>query len=153
MNLSKSKTYFFELSRFKAPNREFGKWELEKIKFEAGKDIVDKIFSNFSEKIDEYEPDPNQIQTEIVDLPDLGRSFQINFTKSSDTRVVGFVKEIEKDEGKHTLKDISPMEILAANWPSIDKEEMYQKMHQLMEEREEVRKALFLYMVMLEMSR
>lgn len=97
--MSKSKSYFFELTRHENPESEEGGniWELGKFKLNVNGQILDMIFSELISNIDQYETAPNQIQTETVYSTPLNRSFQINFTKSSDTRVVGFVKIIEEN--------------------------------------------------------
>ena len=94
LDQSKSKAYFFKINQVETKGIETGhKWELKKLKLREEPGIVTMIFSGILEKIDEYETNPNHIQTEIVNLSDLGRSFQISFTKSSDTRVNGFIRE------------------------------------------------------------
>ncbi|NIR06311.1 MAG: hypothetical protein GTN82_12890 [Candidatus Aminicenantes bacterium] len=151
-DLSKSKTYFFQLSRVKDPNREFGhKWELEKIKFKDEKDILNIILSNFLEKIGHYETDPNQIQTEIVDLSDLGRSFQISFTKSSDTRVVGFIKEIQKNENIEENVVVQNNRYMVKGKPKslqLEAEKIQSSLFHLIEENPEFTKYLLFYFLM-----
>jgi hypothetical protein len=96
--MSKSKSYFFELTRHEDLECEAGhQWELGKFKLNVNGKILDMIFSEFIANIDQYETAPNQIQTETVYSAPLNRSFQINFTKSGDNRAVGFVKIIEEN--------------------------------------------------------
>lgn len=97
----KSKTYFFELTRAEDPKKEPGiKWELGRFKLKANGKVVSIIFNDFIKNADQYEVTPHRIQDEIVDVPSLDKKFRINFTKSSPTRVVGFVKEYKKVEEK-----------------------------------------------------
>jgi hypothetical protein len=99
----KSKTYFFELTRIDEPGTESGfRWELGKFKLKTKDDgkFVDLIFNDFIEKVDQYKVTPQQIKDEIVEVPSLDKKFQISFTKSSPTRVVGFVKEAKSTEEK-----------------------------------------------------
>jgi hypothetical protein len=104
----KSKTYFFELTRFEDPERESGFiWELGKfnLKTKSNGKIVSIIFDDFIKNVDQYEVTPHRIQDKIVDVPSLDKKFQISFTKSSPTRVVGFVKEAKIVEEKPGEKE------------------------------------------------
>jgi hypothetical protein len=96
--LKKSKTYFFELSRVDDSESGFSRWEVGKFKMNVGGNVVNMIFNEFIGKIDKYETAPTRIQTEIVYSLPLDKYFQISFTKSSDTRVVGFVKKADKEK-------------------------------------------------------
>lgn len=104
----KNKTYFFELIRVEDPGREPAfRWEVEKfnLKTRANGKIKKIIFDDFIRNVDRYEVTSSRIQDKIVDIPFLDKKIQINFTKSSPTRVVGFVKEYkEKAEEKFVLK-------------------------------------------------
>ncbi|NIR06302.1 MAG: hypothetical protein GTN82_12845 [Candidatus Aminicenantes bacterium] len=97
--LAKSKTYFFELTRLEHPEKGF-QWELGKFKLQANEKTVNMIFSDFISEVDEYEIAPHRIQENTVYSPPLDKWFQIKFTKSSHTRVVGFVKEVDKEDKK-----------------------------------------------------
>ena len=103
----KSKTYFFEFTRVNDPGTAPGyRWELGKFKLKTkaeGK-IVDIIFDDFIKDVDQYEVTPHRIRDEIVDVPSLQKKLQISFTKSSPTRVVGFVKEAKPIEEKQGEK-------------------------------------------------
>ena len=102
----KNKTYFFELTCIEDPKRESGvKWEFRRFKLKANGKIMNIIFDDFIEKADQYEVAPHRIQEEIVDVPSLTKKFRINFTKSSSTRVVGFVKEYKEVEEKPGEKE------------------------------------------------
>ena len=95
----KGKTYFFELTRVEDPGSETRfRWELGrfKLKNKAHVKIMDIIFDDFINHLDQYEVTSHRIQDEIVDVPSLGKRFHICFTKSSLTRMVGFVKEAEE---------------------------------------------------------
>jgi hypothetical protein len=99
----KSKTYFFELTRVEDPGKEPGfKWQLGKFKLKTKDDgkVVSIIFDDFIKNVDHYEVTPQRIKDEIVNVPSLDKKFQISFTKSSPTRVVGFVKEVKSIEEK-----------------------------------------------------
>lgn len=114
----KNKTYFFEMIRVEDPKREFGvKWSLGRFKLKANGKVVNIILDDFIKNADQYEVNPQRIQEEIVDIPSLNKKFWINFTKSSSSRIVGFVKEYkiveekagekgkeEKEEEKFVLK-------------------------------------------------
>jgi hypothetical protein len=102
----KSKTYFFELTRIDDPERESGfRWELGKFKLKYNVKIVDLIFNDFVEEVERYKVAPQRIQDKIVDVPSLEKKFQISFTKSSPTRVVGFVKEAKIGDEKQGEKE------------------------------------------------
>jgi hypothetical protein len=152
---SKNKSYFFELNRVEDRETEEGyKWTLGKFKLSKRKDIVEMIFSaEFKKEIDQAVVTPQQPESIIIDSPTTKKRFDVDYMKSSKTRVIGFVKEIMKDEEKYILKDNPAMRMIAAKHQDIDKEEMYHKIHQLMEEDEEVRKDMFFYLVMMETSR
>jgi hypothetical protein len=95
---TKSKSYFFELTLIEDPQAESGyRWEVGKFKLNVNKQIVNMIFSGLIANINEYEVSPTHIRTEFVYSPSLSKWFQINFTKSSDSRIVGFVKIMEDD--------------------------------------------------------
>jgi hypothetical protein len=96
--LKKSKTYFFELSRVDDIESGSPRWEVGKFKMNVKGNVVNMIFSEFINRIDEYETEPTRIQTEIVYSSPLDKYFQISFTKISDTRVVGFVKEADREK-------------------------------------------------------
>lgn len=103
----KSKTYFFELTRIEDHQAESGfKWELGKFKLKNKADgkIVNIIFDDFIKNVDQYEVTPKRIQDKIVEVPSLDKKLQINFTKSSPTRIVGFVKEYREVEEKSGKK-------------------------------------------------
>jgi len=105
----KSKTYFFELTRIEDQETKSGfRWELGKFKLKNKADgkVVDIIFDDFIKNVDQYEVTPQRIQDEIVDVPSFDKKFQISFTKSSTTRVVGFVKEAKPVEEKPDEKGI-----------------------------------------------
>ncbi|NIM17364.1 MAG: hypothetical protein GTO45_35610 [Candidatus Aminicenantes bacterium] len=94
--LKKSKTYFFELSRVEDSQSGSPRWEVGKFKLQANEKTVNMIFSDFIREVDEYEIAPHRIQENTVYSPPLDKWFQTKFTKSSHTRVVVFVKEVEK---------------------------------------------------------
>jgi hypothetical protein len=149
-SLSKSKSYFFEVSRVEKRGADPGHtWNLEKCKLQADENIVNAIFSGFLKKLDDYEIAPAKIQTEIVKLPESSRAFQINFTKSSDTRVVGFVKEIEKEEevreDDFVLQD--NINLLKVNNGSLqmDTQEIYSRVVQVLQKYPNFTRYIYLY--------
>jgi hypothetical protein len=95
---SRSKSYFFELNRFKDSESESGdQWELGDFKLNVDGQVVNMIFSELIANIDQYEVAPNKIQNKPVYLEPLDKWFQIYFIKNRDNRVSGFVKIIEEN--------------------------------------------------------
>jgi hypothetical protein len=121
----KSMTYFFELNRGEDSQDEAGSgWDLDKCKLPPDAKEIKMVLNDFKKKVEEYEIAPHRIQDEPFQLhPD--KWFNIRFTKSSPTRVVGFVKEAEdagekarekqkkEAEGKFILKRYGNMRKLA----------------------------------------
>jgi hypothetical protein len=152
--LSKSMSYFFELYRVKDEVCESGhRWELGEFKLKEDGDIVNMIFSEFKRKIDEYKTAPSQIQIKTVYSPILNKSFQISFTKSTDTRVVGFVKKIEKDEEAYVVMDNVNLLKVTKKYKNLNMEEMYAKLIQWMEEDPEFTKYIFFTFLMMRRSK
>jgi DNA-binding phage protein len=159
---SRDKSYFFDLNRIEDPESEIGyKWELGRFNLKAQKEIADMILSQFIKKVDEYEAIPQQMQNKIFKSPILGKSFNITFMKNSETRVTGFVEEIEEDEQKNVskykeqyiLKNGRGMVKVPAKHAGLAREELYQNMFRLMEEDEKVRNDIFFYYLMVQKSR
>jgi hypothetical protein len=91
----KSMTYFFELNRDEDSTDEAGSgWQLEKCKLPPDAKDIKMVLNEFKKKVEEYEIAPHRIQDEPFQLQP-NKWFNIRFTKSSPTRVVGFVKEAE----------------------------------------------------------
>ena len=105
----KNKTYFFEMIRLEDPKTESYNWELGKFKLNANKKTIHMIFKDFIRKVDELEIVPYRILEEYVYFPPLDKWLQINYTKSSPSRVVGFVKEAEKIEEKLKKEEIEKL--------------------------------------------
>jgi hypothetical protein len=97
----KSKPFFFELSRSKDLEAESGcSWKPDKCNLPPDEEAMKTVFNDFIKKIEEYEIAPHLLQDERVHFQPLNKWFLIRFTKSSPTRVVGFVKEVEEDQEK-----------------------------------------------------
>jgi hypothetical protein len=122
----KSMTYFFELNRGEDSRNELGsEWELEKCKLPPDAKDIKMVLNDFKTKVEEYEIAPHRIQDEPFQLKSHDKWFNIRFTKSSRTRVVGFVKEAEdarekakekqkkEEEKKFVLKSNGNMRKLA----------------------------------------
>lgn len=100
-SLKRSKTYFFEMNKVEDPGSDTGfMWILEKCKFPTDEEAIQMVFNHFKKVVDEYEVAPHRIQVELVEFPPQGKIFHIRFTKSSPTRIVGFVKEAEEVQKK-----------------------------------------------------
>ena len=154
--VQRSKSYFFELNKIKEPGFDLSsRWELGSLKLKAGKKIVEEIFSQLRKKIDDCEVAPNKIQSEIVKLPAQDTLFQINFTKSSEKKVSGFIKEIGKDRkaiGEDTdgfvVKNNINMLKLATKAKNLDKDDMYARIKQAMKKNPDVIEDIFFYLLM-----
>jgi len=155
---SKRKTYYFKLNRVRVNGtgtKSGYRWELGSLKLKEGKETVEEILSQLREKIDDYETAPNKIQSEIVKLPDQDKLFQINFIKSIDKTVSGFIKEIGKDgkvigEEKNgfVVKENINMLKLATKAKNMDKEDMYARIKQAMKKKPDVIEDIFFYLLM-----
>lgn len=153
-DLAQNKTFFFEFSRTGDLELESGAaWKLEKCKFKENEKIVNAVFSNFLEKLDQYEIAPNRIQTETVYASSpLGRFFQISFTKTSDSRVVGFVKEIEREEEKEekfVLEDNINL-LKVKDDPNLDNQEIYSRVIHVLEKYPEFTRYIYMYLLVAE---
>lgn len=145
----REKSYFFEFNRVenrdKITNYE---WKLVKFKLEDRKDIIQMVFSDkFILEIDQAPITQQKILKEEIKSEMTGRIFQYEFVKPSLERVVGFVKETNKVDDDY-LDGANKLDIRKMN--SMDKEIMYQRMHRLMEEMEDVRIDIFCYLAMVE---
>lgn len=149
---SKDKQYFFKLNRTDAPGTETGyRWELTESKLENRKDIV-LILSEFINKVDGYETLHLKTQNEIIKSFDKKKFFSISFMKTTDSRVTGCVKEVGRNEYKERVssKNEPGMIKVRVKYQGLDKEEMYEKIFQLMEENQEAREDIFAYFWMIE---
>lgn len=143
-----NKSYFFELNRIEGEeSMGKGKWEVGKFKIDSGKDIVQVIVSEFIKEADTYESIPQEIQTARILSPE-GKLFEINFMKNTDNRVIGFVKEVKKEKEEYVLNGDGGMVKIKTKYQDLDKEEMYKKIFQLMEENPEAREDIFFYYLM-----
>ena len=96
-SLKRSKTYSFEMNKVEDPGSDTGfMWILEKCKFPTDEEAIQMVFNDFMKVVDEYEVAPHRIQVELVEFPPQGKIFHIRFTKSSSTRVIGFMKEVQE---------------------------------------------------------
>lgn len=148
---STDKSYFFDIIRIEDPESDGYQWVVEKFKFKDKPNVVSFIFSDFIKKIDQLEIDPQQIKTQDVHSS-TGSSFKINFTKSSDTHVGGFVKTIAPHEVKQRMENSKVIK-LSREYEGMDDEEMYQKIIQLMRENAEVREDIFFYYHLAQLSK
>jgi hypothetical protein len=149
--LSTGISYFFDIIRTDDPGSDGHRWVVEKFKFKDKPGIVSFIFSDFIKKIDQLEIEPQQIKT--YDVPSAaGSSFKINFTKSSDAHVGGFVKKIPPREIKQRMEDSKVIK-LSREYEGMDEEEMYQQIIQLMRKNQEVREDIFFYYQMAQLSK
>lgn len=147
---SKEISYFFELLRVTSPRAGTGHtWQLRNLKLPVDNIIKDKIFSDFKEKIDQY-PTSNEYHKELVDLTEFGKTFKIIFAKSSNTRVVGFIKEVEEAKKKSkngkedfVLEDNTDVIKVRRNKSGWSKEEMRGKIIEFMDENPRAIEELF----------
>ena len=149
--LSTDKSYFFDIIRTDDPGSDGHRWVVEKFKFKDKPDVVSFIFSDFIKKIDQLEIEPQQIKTYDMHSA-VGDSFKINFTKSSDTHVGGFVKKIAPHEVKQRMENSKVIK-LSREYEGMDDEEMYQKIIQLMRENAEVQEDIFFYYHLAQLSK
>ena len=149
--LSTDKSYFFDIIRTNAPGSDRHRWVVQKFKFKDKPDIASFIFSDFIKKIDQLEIEPQQIKTYDMHSA-AGGSFRINYTKSSDTHVGGFVKKSPPHEVKQVMGNSKIIKLSRDN-EGMDDEEMYQKIIQLMREDPQVREDLILYYHMAQLSK
>jgi hypothetical protein len=143
----KSKKFYFELNRVKDPGSSSeSRWELGDFKLKVKREIANMIFSELIARIDQYEPIPSRIQEEIVYSYPLNTWFQINFTKSSDKRVVGFVKVLQEDlfvknRSRIVRMTVKPNQVIHR-----------EKLLKLMEDNPEVSKAIYFALKMRDYS-
>ncbi len=146
---SKKKSYFFELKRVKDKAGEPGyRWDLGRFRLTKRVDMVRTILSRFIQKVDEYPIIPDEQQHVHIDLSKPAQSFHITFMKNREDRVTGFVKEIPKEEKKVEVKDTQVIK-LSSKYQDMDKQEMYDRIFRLMEERPEIREDIFFYIEMM----
>lgn len=152
--IEKKKSYFFEANRIDFPGGDGYRWKLEKCKLNAGNALGHSIFSYFLKSLDKIEIAPNRVQTETIDLPDIERAFQINYTKSSETRVVGYVKETERSaEGSgedFVIKDNINVLKMANRSGDLGDQEIHTRVIQVLEKYPEISRKLYLYLIMAE---
>jgi hypothetical protein len=97
----KNMTYFFEMKKNEDPETSPDSiWVLDKCKLPPDAKDIKMVLNDFKTKVDHYEIAPHRIQDEPFQLQPLDKWFNIRFTKSSPTRVVGFVKEAEEAREK-----------------------------------------------------
>lgn len=145
--IDENKSYFFELNRDKDE-----RWELGKFKLKKQPDIVKLIFKEFLEKVKDYKTSPGLIQKEILSTPNVGKAFEITFIKEK-ARVKAFAKVAEeKAESPREEAMKSSMIRVRTNYQNINREETYDKIFQLMEEKTEIREDIFFYFNMLRES-
>lgn len=145
-NWSSFKTYFFDLNGIKDQNGV--KWEPVKVKSNEGKDIIDMVFPKFIKKLSQYQVSPDLLQSEIIELPDLDKAFKIGFTKKSETQVVGFIKEHteeKKGEEDFVIRDDSNILVITKKYKNLKKDEMYEKIKQIMKSHPELIEDIFFY--------
>jgi hypothetical protein len=137
-----NKSYFFELNRCTdSNNKGVDKWELGKFNIE------------FSKKVNDYETSPGLIQKDTLPSPYGGKSFEISFIKEKE-RIAGFVKVAEEktqEEIREEHEENSMIRV-ATNYQNLNREEIYDKIFQLMEESPEIREDIFFYFYMLQKS-
>jgi succinate dehydrogenase flavin-adding protein (antitoxin of CptAB toxin-antitoxin module) len=151
--LSKSKTYFFDL--VKEEDQKGVAWIVKNLNLEDGaeKESIKKILFEFVKKIDKHEISPNLIQSEVIELSDRDKAdkyYKIGFTKHSSTRVVGFIKEHEekKEVDDFVIQDDSKILKITNKYKNLEKEEMYTKIKQEMQNHPELIEDIFFYTFM-----
>lgn len=148
--LGKDKSYFFELNRVGTPgNKKNYKWVLGKFQLKSRTDLVEMIFSQFIAGIDKYDTMPGKFLSKTVKSPSADKSFEIDFVKNSDHRVVGFVREKERQDVEDTKRMIK----VPTRYNEADKQEMYRQIFQLMEDDPEAREDIFYYYLMVQNAR
>lgn len=146
-NGGKGKSYFFEVNRVEDPGKKGDThWELGKFKLNVGGNIVNMIFSEFINRVDTFEIAPTRIQTDFVFSQPLNRLFQINFTKGSDSRVVGFVKIIEDDFVVTKTENMVKVNTRACR--TVEKERLFK----YMEDYSQISEGMYFTLRMLEAS-
>jgi hypothetical protein len=143
---SSSKTYFFDLNGIKEQNGI--KWDPAKVKSNEGKDILNMVLPKFIKELGQYEVSPDLLQSEIIELSDLDKAFKIGFTKKSETRVVGFIKEHEeekKGEEDFVIRDDSNILVITKKYKNLKKDEMYEKIKQIMKAHPDLIEDIFFY--------
>jgi hypothetical protein len=151
--LDENKSYFFELNRCKDSNiKGVDQWELGKFKLKNQPDIVKAIVFEFSKKVNDYETSPGLIQKDALSSPYGGKSFEISFIKEKE-RIAGFVKvaeeEAQEEETREKQEENSMIRV-PTNYQNLNREEIYDKIFQLMEENPEIREDIFFYFYMLQ---
>jgi hypothetical protein len=145
-NWSSIKTYFFDLNGIK--DQKSIKWEPVKVKPTEVKDIIDMVLPKFIKKLGQYEVSPDLLQSEIIELPDLDKAFKIGFTKKSETWVQGFIKEHEeekKGEEDFVIRDDSNILVITKKYKNLKKDEMYEKIKQIMKAHPDLIEDIFFY--------
>lgn len=151
-DLSQSKSFFFQFNRLPDSVDSSGKykWQIENFKLADKKDLVNHIFSDFLGKIDEYPVDPGQIQLHPGGISLLDKTFEIQFMKTSEDRVRGFVKEIEKEkDDDFVIVNNEKLLMLDNRGFKAGKEELYARIFQLLEEHPEQLEDVFFSILML----
>ena len=152
--LDENKSYFFELNRCKNSNdKGVDQWELGKFKLKNQPDIVRMIVFEFLKKVNDYETSPGLIQKDILPALYGGKSFEISFIKEKE-RIAGFVKVAEETAQEEPWEEDeeSSMIRVPTNYQNLNREEIYEKIFQLMEESPEIREDIFFYFYMLQKS-
>jgi hypothetical protein len=153
--VDENKSYFFELNLCKdSNNKGVDQWELGKFKLKDQPDIVKTIVFEFLKKVNGYETSPGLIQKDTLPSPYGGKSFEISFIKEKE-RIAGFVKvaeeEAQEEETREEDEENSMIRV-ATNYQNLNREDIYEKIFQLMEERPEIREDIFFYFYMLQKS-
>ena len=152
--LDENKSYFFELNRCKNSNdKGVDQWELGKFKLKNQPDIVRMIVFEFLKKVNDYETSPGLIQKDTLPSPYGGKSFEISFIKEKE-RIAGFVKVAEETAQEEPWEEDeeSSMIRVPTNYQNLNREEIYEKIFQLMEESPQIREDIFFYFYMLQKS-
>lgn len=152
--LDENKSYFFELNRSNdSNNKGVDQWELGKFKLKDKPDIVRMIVFEFSKKVNDYETSPGLIQKDTLPSPYGGKSFEISFIKEKE-RVAGFVKVAEEEAQEETREEDEKNSMIRVptNYQNLNREEIYEKIFQMMEESSKIREDIFFYFYMLQKS-
>lgn len=154
-SLSTYKSYFFEAIRVQERENEPGyRWQIEKCKLKVPQDIYNAIFSPFLNKVENIQPVPTRIHSELVELPGNNKSVQLNFTKSSDNRVSGFIKLVAVDEripDNYILKEGD--NVVKVKFNELKDEDMLERVVQLLKKDKGFLKTTFISLIEREMSR
>lgn len=141
------KSYFFEINRGENLVAEDPcQWENGNFQMGDREDLLSAIRERFIPKINDFPVAPSLFQTETIRCNQPGMALEINFMKS-EARLVGFAREVRKMESFTESRSGNVIKVSTA-FQNVDRDEMNQRIIQLMEDDADAREAIYLYYYM-----